>query len=48
MNLLKGWGLGTLLLLASFLGTSLLSGLEFVKVDFSQRIFIYLLSLIPF
>ena len=48
MNLLKGWGLGTLLLLASFLGTSLLGGLEFVKVDFSQRIFIYLLSLIPF
>lgn len=38
----------TLLLLASFLGTSLLGGLEFVKVDFSQRIFIYLLSLISF
>ena len=35
-------------MLASFLGTSLLGGLEFVKVDFSQRIFIYLLSLIPF
>lgn len=48
MNLLKGWGFGTLLLLASFLGTSLLGGLEFVKVDFSQRIFIYLLSLISF
>ena len=48
LNLLKGWGFGTLLLLASFLGTSLLGGLEFVKVDFSQRIFIYLLSLIPF
>ncbi|CAD0159388.1 protein of unknown function [Streptococcus thermophilus] len=48
MNLLKGWGFGTLLLLASFLGTSLLGGLEFVKADFSQRIFIYLLSLIPF
>ena len=48
LNLLKGWGFGTLLLLASFLGTSLLGGLEFAKVDFSQRIFIYLLSLIPF
>ena len=48
LNLLKGWGFGTLLLLVSFLGTYLLGGLEFVKVDFSQRIFIYLLSLIPF
>ena len=48
LNFLKGGPLGTLLLLASFLGTSLLGGLEFVKVDFSQRIFIYLLSLIPF
>ncbi|CAD0138627.1 protein of unknown function [Streptococcus thermophilus] len=36
MNLLKGWGFGALLLLASFLGIYLLGGLEFfVKVDFS-------------
>ncbi|WP_455451281.1 CPBP family intramembrane glutamic endopeptidase [Streptococcus salivarius] len=48
LNLLKGWGLGTLLLLVSFLGTYLLGGLEFVKVDFSQRTFLYILSLIPF
>ena len=48
MNLLKGWGLGTLLLLVSFLGTYLLGGLEFVKVDFSQRTLLYILSLIPF
>ena len=47
-NLLKGWGLGTLLLLVSFLGTYLLGGLEFVKVDFSQRTILYILSLIPF
>lgn len=48
LNLLKGWGFGTLLLLASFLGTYLLGGLEFVKVDFSQRTLLYILSLIPF
>ena len=48
LNLLKGWGLGTLLLLVSFLGTYLLGGLEFVKVDFSQRTLLYILSLIPF
>lgn len=48
LNLLKGWGFGTLLLLVSFLGTYLLGGLEFVKVDFSQRTFLYILSLIPF
>ena len=48
LNLLKGWGLGTLLLLVSFLGTYLLGGLEFVKVDFSQRTILYILSLIPF
>ena len=47
-NLLKGWGFGTLLLLVSFLGTYLLGGLEFVKVDFSQRTLLYILSLIPF
>ena len=47
-NLLKGWGLGTLLLLVSFLGTYILGGLEFVKVDFSQRTLLYILSLIPF
>ena len=47
-NLLKGWGLGTLLLLVSFLGTYLLGGLEFVKVDFSQKTLLYILSLIPF
>ena len=36
LNLLKGWGFGALLLLASFLGIYLLGGLEFfVKVDFS-------------
>ena len=48
LNLLKGWGIGTLLLLVSFLGTYLLGGLEFVKVDFSQRTLLYILSLIPF
>ena len=48
LNLLKGWGLGTLLLLVSFLGTYLLGGLEFVKVDFSQKTLLYILSLIPF
>ena len=48
LNLLKGWGFGTLLLLVSFLGTYLLGGLEFVKVDFSQRTILYILSLIPF
>ena len=48
LNLLKGWGLGTLLLLVSFLGTYLLGGLEFVKVDFSQKNLLYILSLIPF
>lgn len=48
LNLLKGWGFGTLLLLTSFLGTYLLGGLEFVKVDFSQRTLLYILSLIPF
>ena len=48
LNLLKGWGLGTLLLLVSFFGTYLLGGLEFVKVDFSQRTLLYILSLIPF
>lgn len=48
LNLLKGWGFGTLLLLVSFLGTYLLGGLEFVKVDFSQRTVLYILSLIPF
>lgn len=48
LNLLQGWGFGTLLLLASFLGTYLLGGLEFVKVDFSQRTLLYILSLIPF
>ena len=48
MNLLKGWGFGTLLLLVSFLGTYLLGGLEFLKVDFSQRTLLYILSLIPF
>ena len=47
-NLLKGWGLGTLLLLVSFLGTYILGGLEFVKVDFSQKTLLYILSLIPF
>jgi len=47
-NLLKGWGFGTLLLLVSFLGTYLLGGLEFVKVDFSQKTLLYILSLIPF
>ena len=48
LNLLKGWGLGSLLLLVSFLGTYLLGGLEFVKVDFSQKTLLYILSLIPF
>lgn len=48
LNLLKGWGIGTLLLLVSFLGTYLLGGLEFVKVDFSQKTLLYILSLIPF
>ena len=48
LNMLKGWGLGTLLLLVSFLGTYLLGGLEFVKVDFSQKTLLYILSLIPF
>ena len=48
LNLLKGWGLGTLLLLVSFLGTYILGGLEFVKVDFSQRSLLYILSLVPF
>ena len=48
LNLLKGWGFGTLLLLVSFLGTYLLGGLEFLKVDFSQRTLLYILSLIPF
>ncbi|MBK5080610.1 MULTISPECIES: CPBP family intramembrane glutamic endopeptidase [unclassified Streptococcus] len=48
LNLLKGWGLGTLLLLVSFFGTYLLGGLEFLKVDFSQRTLLYILSLIPF
>lgn len=48
LTLLKGWGFGTLLLLVSFLGTYLLGGLEFVKVDFSQRTILYILSLIPF
>ena len=48
LNLLKGWGFGTLLLLVSFLGTYLLGWLEFVKVDFSQRTLLYILSLIPF
>ena len=48
LNLLKGWGLGTLLLLVSFLGTYILGGLEFVKVDFSQKTLLYILSLIPF
>ena len=47
-HMLKGWGFGTLLLLVSFLGTYLLGGLEFVKVDFSQRTLLYILSLIPF
>ena len=47
-NLLKGWGFGTLLLLVSFLGTYLLGGVEFVKVDFSQRTVLYIVSLIPF
>ncbi len=47
-NLLKGWGFGILLLLVSFLGTYLLGGLEFVKVDFSQRTVLYILSLMPF
>ncbi len=40
--------MGTLLLLVSFLGTYLLGGLEFVKVDFSQKTVLYILSLIPF
>ena len=48
LNLLKGWGFGTLLLSVSFLGTYILGGLEFVKVDFSQRSLLYILSLIPF
>ena len=47
-NMLKGWGLGTLLLLVSFLGTYLRAGLEFIKVDFSQRTILYILSIIPF
>lgn len=47
-HMLKGWGFGTLLLLVSFLGTYLLGGLEFVRVDFSQRTLLYILSLIPF
>lgn len=40
-HMLKGWGFGTLLLLVSFLGTYLLGGLEFVRVDFSQRTLLY-------
>ena len=47
-HMLKGWGLGTLLLLASFAGTYVLGGLSFVKVDFSRGTLLYILSLIPF
>ena len=48
IDILKGWGMGTLLLLASLAGTYVLGGVSSLTVDLSWMSFVYVISLIPF
>lgn len=48
LEILKGWGLGTLILMLSFLAIYLAGGLTFVGVDWSWSTLLFVLSLIPF
>lgn len=48
LELLKGWGLGTLLLLLSFGAIYLAGGLTFVRLDLSLGTLLFILSLVPF
>lgn len=47
LEILKGWGLGTLLLLLSFGAIYLAGGLIFVRFDFSIGSLLFILTLIP-